>query len=89
MGNNPFADSTLSPSTSSPDSLPANSFKLKLNFMSDWTQEEYESHLGLYWDDDWYGQDLLEVDTSQSMVKDSLSTLKKLIKSIKDYDMKG
>lgn len=58
--------------------------------MSDWTQEEYESHLGLYWDDDWYGQNLNEKDgSSQSKVKESLSTIKKLIKSIKDQDING
>ena len=47
--------------------------------MSDWTQEEYESYLGLYWDDEWYGQDMFDGEFKISAVKDSLSTIKKLI----------
>ena len=38
------------------------SFVLNFNYMSDWTQEEYDSKLGLYWDDDEYGLDQVEDD---------------------------
>lgn len=62
------------------------SFKLNLNQMSDWTQAEYESRLGLYWDDDWYGQDQTD-DDSQSIVKESFSTLKLLFRANKDQEV--
>lgn len=59
------------------------SFVLDLNFMSDWTQAEYESRLGLYWDDDWYGQDVTD-DDSQSIVKEGLNTIKLMFRSNKN-----